>query len=93
VLTPEQLDELDRLEKAATNATTWGAQIEAKADLHRASRNALPELLAMARQLLRAREALDNLDKDAYEECIHRRLSVDLERFGVLIFALNGTEP
>jgi hypothetical protein len=74
MLTTEQLDELDRLEKAATNAP-WVDGEGGLYTTHRgpcrvvdrvgtdddfaiiaASRNALPELLAMARQLLRARE-------------------------------------
>jgi hypothetical protein len=53
VLTADQLDELDRLEKAAVPRDCTGAWFE----LAVATRKVLPELLAMARQLLRAREA------------------------------------
>jgi tagatose-1,6-bisphosphate aldolase non-catalytic subunit AgaZ/GatZ len=67
MLTTEQLDELDRLEKAATPGpwgtavTTWG-DLREHALLLCAMRNALPELIAMARQLLRANECIEVLE-------------------------------
>jgi hypothetical protein len=52
MLTTDQLDELDRLEKAAVPRDCTGAWFE----LAVATRKALPELLAMARQLLSLKE-------------------------------------
>jgi hypothetical protein len=62
MLTTDQLDELDRLKAEVKRAITWKDQIEAAADWQAASRNALPELLAMARQLLRANEYIEVLE-------------------------------